>query len=166
MGCMYYGWSPLAGHRPLLGRLPIAGQMPANQLLLLLLRKALPQAGIGYTRTQAYSSFQICQPEDSDFSGGYSWQGKFGTVLGIDIGTESVGSAWVDLEASDFDFAVSIFPRGVEEGDDKRGAPKNQARRQARSSTQVHRPAFRPQATTPSRPRRCIGLSSGVRSAL
>lgn len=55
-------------------------------------------------------------------------------VLGIDIGTESVGSAWVDLEANDFEFAVSIFPRGVEEGSDRgRGAPKNQARRQARS---------------------------------
>lgn len=54
-------------------------------------------------------------------------------LLGIDIGTESVGSAWVDLQARDFDFAVGIFPRGVEERDDKRGAPKNQARRQARS---------------------------------
>jgi CRISPR-associated endonuclease Csn1 len=54
-------------------------------------------------------------------------------VLGIDIGTESVGSAWVDLEANDFDLAASIFPRGIEESDRDRGAPKNQARRMARS---------------------------------
>jgi hypothetical protein len=44
------------------------------------------------------------------------------TVLGIDMGTESVGSAWVDLTAKEFDFAVSVFPRGVEKGDEQRGA--------------------------------------------
>ncbi len=53
-------------------------------------------------------------------------------VLGIDIGTESVGSTWVNLKANDFDLAVSIFPRGIEESDKQRGAPKNQARRKAR----------------------------------
>ncbi|MCC6125037.1 MAG: type II CRISPR RNA-guided endonuclease Cas9 [Pirellulales bacterium] len=53
--------------------------------------------------------------------------------LGIDIGTNSVGSAWVDMSARDVHLAVSVFPSGVEETEDKRGAPKNQARRQSRS---------------------------------
>ena len=54
------------------------------------------------------------------------------TLLGLDIGSNSVGSAWVDTEKQEIDLAVSIFPAGVDEQDDKRGAPKNQARRQTR----------------------------------
>ncbi|MGA2033691.1 MAG: hypothetical protein ABSG68_15670 [Thermoguttaceae bacterium] len=34
---------------------------------------------------------------------------KIQHILGIDIGTESVGSAWVDMKAEDFDFAVKRF---------------------------------------------------------
>ena len=54
-------------------------------------------------------------------------------ILGLDIGTNSVGSAWIDTRRRFVKFGVSIFPAGVEESDDKRGAPKNQARRQTRS---------------------------------
>lgn len=54
-------------------------------------------------------------------------------VLGLDIGSNSVGSAWADLELGKIDLGVSVFPAGVDEQDDKRGAPKNVARRQARS---------------------------------
>jgi len=54
-------------------------------------------------------------------------------ILGLDVGTNSVGSAWVDTEAHTIKMGVSVFPAGVEEGDQKRGAPKNQARRSYRS---------------------------------
>jgi len=54
-------------------------------------------------------------------------------ILGLDIGTNSVGSAWVDTEQHTVKMGVSVFPAGVEERDDKRGAPKNQVRRAYRS---------------------------------
>lgn len=54
-------------------------------------------------------------------------------LLGLDIGTNSVGSAWVDLQDEQLDLAVSVFPAGVEETDKGRGAPNNQTRRQKRS---------------------------------
>jgi CRISPR-associated endonuclease Csn1 len=54
-------------------------------------------------------------------------------LLGLDIGSNSVGSAWVDTDKQLVQMAVSIFPAGVEEREDKRGAPKNQARRGHRS---------------------------------
>lgn len=54
-------------------------------------------------------------------------------ILGLDIGTNSVGSAWVDTEHQTIKMGVSVFPAGVEESDTKRGAPKNQARRAYRS---------------------------------
>ncbi len=53
--------------------------------------------------------------------------------LGIDIGTNSLGSAWVDTKRQDIQLGVTIFPAGVEESDTKRGDPKNQKRRQKRS---------------------------------
>jgi CRISPR-associated endonuclease Csn1 len=53
-------------------------------------------------------------------------------VLGLDIGSNSVGSAWADHDAQQVLVAASVFPAGVDEKDDKRGAPKNQARRQTR----------------------------------
>jgi len=49
--------------------------------------------------------------------------------LGLDIGTNSVGSAWVDTDRKLIEMGVSVFPAGVEESETKRGAPKNQARR-------------------------------------
>ena len=52
--------------------------------------------------------------------------------LGLDIGSNSVGSAWVDTDAREVHLAASIFPAGVDEQEDKRSAPKNQARRQTR----------------------------------
>ena len=55
------------------------------------------------------------------------------TYLGLDIGSNSVGSAWVDTRTGEIALGVSVFPAGVEESDTKRGAPKNQARRQKRS---------------------------------
>ncbi len=54
-------------------------------------------------------------------------------ILGIDIGSNSVGSAWVDTETHQITVGASVFPAGVEESDEKRGAPKNQARRNSRS---------------------------------
>jgi CRISPR-associated endonuclease Csn1 len=54
-------------------------------------------------------------------------------LLGLDIGSNSVGSAWVDADKQLVQMAVSVFPAGVEEREDKRGAPKNQARRGHRS---------------------------------
>lgn len=53
--------------------------------------------------------------------------------LGLDIGTNSVGSAWVDTESKTIVLGVSVFPAGVEEREDKRGDPKNKSRRLARS---------------------------------
>jgi len=53
-------------------------------------------------------------------------------LLGLDIGTNSVGSAWIDTEKKIIKLGVSVFPAGVEESGDKRGEPKNQARRAQR----------------------------------
>lgn len=53
-------------------------------------------------------------------------------ILGLDIGSNSVGSAWVDLEEGTIDAAVGVFPAGVDESDQKRGAPKNAKRRTSR----------------------------------
>lgn len=53
--------------------------------------------------------------------------------LGLDIGSNSVGSAWVDDETKNIRVGVGIFPAGVEDSQQGRGAPKNVARRQARS---------------------------------
>lgn len=66
------------------------------------------------------------------------------TILGLDIGSNSVGSAWIDTERREIRLAVSVFPTGVDEREDKRGAPKNQARRQTRSQRRtIHRRAKR-----------------------
>lgn len=53
-------------------------------------------------------------------------------TLGLDIGSNSVGSAWVDTETQTVELGVSVFPAGVEESDEKRGEPKNAKRRMAR----------------------------------
>ncbi len=53
-------------------------------------------------------------------------------LLGLDIGSNSVGSAWIDTEEKTIKMGVSVFPAGVEEHTDKRGEPKNQARRRQR----------------------------------
>lgn len=53
-------------------------------------------------------------------------------VLGLDIGSNSVGSAWVDLGRGTIDVGISIFPAGVDESEDKRGDPKNAKRRMVR----------------------------------
>lgn len=52
--------------------------------------------------------------------------------LGLDIGSNSVGSAWVDTDTGQITTGTSIFPAGVEESDDTRGDPKNTKRRGAR----------------------------------
>ena len=60
--------------------------------------------------------------------------GKNGLVtLGLDLGSNSVGSAWVDTGDKKICVGVSIFPAGIEERNDKRGAPKNQKRSASRS---------------------------------
>jgi CRISPR-associated endonuclease Csn1 len=53
-------------------------------------------------------------------------------LLGLDIGTNSVGSGWVDTDKKIIKMGVGVFPAGVEESEDKRGAPKNQDRRKNR----------------------------------
>lgn len=60
-------------------------------------------------------------------------------TLGLDVGSNSVGSAWIDLDSRDITMGVTVFPAGVEERDDKRGAPKNQARRSYRSQRRMTR---------------------------
>jgi len=54
-------------------------------------------------------------------------------ILGLDIGSNSVGSAWVNTDEWQIHLGVSVFPAGVDEQENKRGAPKNQARREKRS---------------------------------
>jgi len=54
------------------------------------------------------------------------------TLLGLDIGSNSVGSAWIDTKKKLIKLGISVFPAGVEEYEDKRGAPKNQSRRSQR----------------------------------
>lgn len=54
-------------------------------------------------------------------------------ILGLDLGSNSVGSAWVDTEKQEIVAGVSIFPAGVDETDTGRGTPKNQERREKRS---------------------------------
>ena len=56
-----------------------------------------------------------------------------GITLGLDIGSNSVGSAWIDTQSRSITLGNSVFPAGVEDSDEKRGAPKNQARRSFRS---------------------------------
>lgn len=55
------------------------------------------------------------------------------TTLGLDLGSNSVGSAWIDLGTYSITVGTSIFPQGVEVSENKRGAPKNQKRRATRS---------------------------------
>lgn len=54
------------------------------------------------------------------------------TSLGLDIGSNSVGSAWVDTGARRTHVGVTVFPAGVDETEIKRGAPVAQHRRQKR----------------------------------
>lgn len=53
-------------------------------------------------------------------------------VLGLDIGSNSVGSVWIDRDSGEIQAGVSVFPAGVDESDDKRGEPKNAKRRMTR----------------------------------
>lgn len=53
-------------------------------------------------------------------------------ALGLDIGSNSVGSAWIDRQTGEIVAGVSVFPAGVDESDDKRGEPKNAKRRMTR----------------------------------
>ncbi|HRQ72828.1 MAG TPA: HNH endonuclease domain-containing protein [Phycisphaerales bacterium] len=53
-------------------------------------------------------------------------------VLGYDIGSNSVGSVWIDRAVGGITAGVSVFPAGVDESDDKRGDPKNAKRRMTR----------------------------------
>ncbi|HEY8746546.1 MAG TPA: HNH endonuclease, partial [Tepidisphaeraceae bacterium] len=53
-------------------------------------------------------------------------------ALGLDIGSNSVGSCWLDGDSGQLVVGTSVFPAGVEESDDKRGDPKNVKRRMTR----------------------------------
>lgn len=53
-------------------------------------------------------------------------------ILGLDIGSNSIGSAWIDVRTGSITRGISIFPAGVDESDDKRGDPKNAKRRMTR----------------------------------
>lgn len=55
-------------------------------------------------------------------------------LLGLDIGSNSVGSALVDDKTGRITVGVSVFPAGVDESDEKRGDPKNAKRRMMRRS--------------------------------
>jgi CRISPR-associated endonuclease Csn1 len=54
------------------------------------------------------------------------------STLALDIGSNSVGSVWIDHKTSKLTTGTSIFPAGVDESDDKRGEPKNAKRRMTR----------------------------------
>src|SRR5438132_13833574 len=60
-------------------------------------------------------------------------EGQMPVTLGLDVGSNSVGSAWVDSDKREIVAGVSVFPAGVEETDTKRGDPKNKKRRDARA---------------------------------
>ena len=51
---------------------------------------------------------------------------------GFDIGSNSIGSACIDLKTGKIVVGISVFPAGVDESDEKRGDPKNVKRRMAR----------------------------------
>jgi CRISPR/Cas system Type II protein with McrA/HNH and RuvC-like nuclease domain len=53
-------------------------------------------------------------------------------ALGLDIGSNSVGSAWIDHDTGKITVGISVFPAGVDESDEKRGDPKNVKRRTSR----------------------------------
>jgi len=53
-------------------------------------------------------------------------------TLGLDIGSNSVGSAWVDTRRRLIGLGVGVFPAGVEQSERKRGRPVNQTRREKR----------------------------------
>lgn len=53
-------------------------------------------------------------------------------LLGIDVGSNSVGTAWIDCQTGAITTGISVFPAGVEESEEKRGSPRNLSRRQAR----------------------------------
>jgi CRISPR-associated endonuclease Csn1 len=55
-------------------------------------------------------------------------------TLGFDIGSNSVGSAWIDQQTGEITVGLSVFPAGVDESDEKRGEPKNAKRRMTRRS--------------------------------
>lgn len=57
---------------------------------------------------------------------------KHAGVLALDIGSNSVGSAWIDRKSGTIVTGTSVFPAGVDETDDKRGDPKNAKRRMTR----------------------------------
>lgn len=52
--------------------------------------------------------------------------------FGLDIGSNSLGSAWIDHQTGEITVGLSVFPAGVDESDEKRGDPKNAKRRTAR----------------------------------
>src|SRR5262245_3551985 len=54
------------------------------------------------------------------------------TLLGLDIGSNSLGGALVDTRTGKIAVSLSIFPAGVDETHDKRGDPKNAKRRSTR----------------------------------
>ncbi len=53
-------------------------------------------------------------------------------VLALDIGSNSVGSSWIDRQTGELTTGTSVFPAGVDESEDKRGEPKNAKRRMTR----------------------------------
>ncbi|MCB9848494.1 MAG: HNH endonuclease [Phycisphaeraceae bacterium] len=53
-------------------------------------------------------------------------------TIGLDIGSNSVGSAMIDRQTGEIKVGLSVFPAGVDESDDKRGDPKNTKRRMTR----------------------------------
>jgi CRISPR-associated endonuclease Csn1 len=52
--------------------------------------------------------------------------------FGLDVGSNSLGSAWIDHQTGEITVGLSIFPAGVDESDEKRGDPKNAKRRATR----------------------------------
>lgn len=57
-----------------------------------------------------------------------------GVTIGLDIGSNSLGSAWIDEDNEFIEVGCSVFPAGVKDSKEGRGDPKNQDRRDKRSA--------------------------------
>jgi len=55
------------------------------------------------------------------------------TYLGLDVGTNSVGSAWVDTDRRLVELAVSVFPAGVDDRRESRAKTRRKMRSQRRT---------------------------------
>ncbi|RLT19982.1 MAG: hypothetical protein DWI28_01915 [Planctomycetota bacterium] len=83
-----------------------------------------PQVRVGYTRSHSSQPKPVVKQGEDNMT----------ISMGLDVGSNSVGSAWIDHKTGKITVGLSIFPAGVDESDEKRGDPKNAKRRATRRS--------------------------------